>query len=352
MQLLQLEVAAQVLESREWQRYCGTSLTTSPLPHPQPLPGYGRDLLTPRLSPSLHLCCAQPPPAMRPPPPIPPTSASSNPSRNTDPTTTPPLRGLPAAACALAALFILLVLHNLDALALARQHWLPTMTALALPISSTASNVGATLASLCLLALHAARGSPERAQQRVHEALLCTAALVPALAGGAHLNEYVLKPAFARPRPNILLLSAVPSPSAPLLGMGPAAFYMLGDKAVRRNHLADVLEHPEIAATLHVPPALKAHWLHETGYSFPSGHSYAAALLVVFFLALGLARGERWRRVLPLALPLWAFAVACSRVLLVVHTVADVVVGLAMGASVGYLAALVTERLLVNTTAS
>lgn len=36
-------------------------------------------------------------------------------------------------------------------------------------------------------------------------------------------------------------------------------------------------------------PAVRRHWIQETGYSFPSGHSFAAVFFATFFLAMGVS---------------------------------------------------------------
>jgi len=171
-------------------------------------------------------------------------------------------------------------------------------------------------------------------RRRVFEAGAFALVLLLFLAGNAALNEYVVKPYFAVPRPNIEELA-----DSGALGTDfpdADAFYTIGNKAARRRPLGQIL------ASLESPllsDRVRAHWAHETGYSFPSGHSTAAMTLAAMMVATGLVWLDGWRRVLTVVvLPLWAVAVVYSRVLLDVHTAGDVIVGALAGIWWGLLA--------------
>jgi phosphatidylglycerophosphatase B len=173
-------------------------------------------------------------------------------------------------------------------------------------------------------------------KQRTREALVVALVLGAVLGGGAYLNEHLVKPAFKVPRPNILELAERP-PDAPALGMSAEAFYALPDKA-RSDHLEGVLTP---GAGLH--ERVRAHWIAETGYSFPSGHSFSAMTFATFFLAMGLsyfAKGRLWVFHL---LVLWAVAVCFSRPILRVHSPTDVCVGALQGIVAGILAFLLAR---------
>lgn len=72
--------------------------------------------------------------------------------------------------------------------------------------------------------------------------------------------------------------------------------------------------------------------VHAGGYSFPSGHtSAAAAAWIAVALVLGRNRSRRTRALLSAGAVLIAAAVATSRALLGVHWVTDVLAGLAVG---------------------
>ena len=79
-------------------------------------------------------------------------------------------------------------------------------------------------------------------------------------------------------------------------------------------------------------PPVAAHLVAATGFSFPSGHSAAAAATYAA-LALVVGRGRRWpvRALLGVAAAALTAAVAASRVLLGVHWLTDVAGGVALG---------------------
>lgn len=185
------------------------------------------------------------------------------------------------------------------------------------------------------LVVSGARLSPSRPRLVWAVAGMLTAAFV--VGGGALFNEVALKRTLAVPRPFVKRLAAEGH-----LGMSPEAFYALGDKEARREHLRKVLT-PEVTPDL--SERLRAHWVVETGYSFPSGHSYAATSCAALFLAWGLLLGvSGWRRVtLGLLLP-WSLAVCYSRPMLGVHSPTDVTVGCALGFLFGGLAACALAR--------
>lgn len=165
-------------------------------------------------------------------------------------------------------------------------------------------------------------------RRRAVESGALVLAMVVALAGNALLNEHVIKPSFAVARPNIIALT-----EARALGAGihdPAEFYARGDKEVRsellRARLAD-LDEPALS------PLVREHWISETGYSFPSGHSTAAMTFATLLVALGFAWGlGGWRLVVTrTVVPIWAVCVVYSRVLLEVHSAVDVTAGTLAG---------------------
>jgi membrane-associated phospholipid phosphatase len=149
------------------------------------------------------------------------------------------------------------------------------------------------------------------------------------LAGNAELNEAVIKPIFAIPRPN---LSALADQGA--LGIGVDEFYALGDKLTRRAYLGPRLEGLSEPA---LSPLVRDHWEIETGYSFPSGHATASMTFASMLCAAGLYWTDGWRRTVTMLLPVWAVAVVWSRPLLRVHSPVDVSVGAAVGIGLGVL---------------
>jgi phosphatidylglycerophosphatase B len=206
-------------------------------------------------------------------------------------------------------------------------------------IAESGGKIGITLMGIALTALLVSRpGIPSR--QRVVELLVIVLSVAVLQGGCAYLNEHVVKPAFAIPRPNIIALARSQADS-PALGMSVDAFYALPDKALRSEHLRQVLA-PE--SGLH--ERVRSHWIEESGYSFPSGHAIASMMFATYFLGMGLSLVSGRRLWVFYALAPWAVAVCFSRVLLGVHTPTDVCVGAAKGIVAGTLAFLLSRWIL------
>ena len=201
-------------------------------------------------------------------------------------------------------------------------HWLPTI-------------------SVALLLVVISRPGLEIGR-RLREGLSLLGCLLVFLAAMAWANEHLIKPAVAVPRPDIIALA-----ESGQLGMDPATFYGLGDKAARRVYLGPRLDALLADGELQLAPAVRDHWVEETGYSFPSGHALAAMTFAAFFVAVGLWWLSGWRLILTLATPAWALAVIHSRPILRVHSAFDVSVGAAEGLVVGLLA-FILARLLIE----
>lgn len=170
------------------------------------------------------------------------------------------------------------------------------------------------------------------------------AILITALVAGAIItivNEQGIKPLVASPRPNLVAVAE----SGVLGDQYPDAesIYAVGDKDDRRAVLGGLL--PQAAA----PPLsdlVRDHWVHETGYSFPSGHTIAATTLATAMLGVGLAWLKGWRRFVIVGLvPAWAVLIAFSRVLLEVHRPIDVVGGAVVGVGFGLIILLAFTRI-------
>ena len=159
---------------------------------------------------------------------------------------------------------------------------------------------------------------------------LIMALALPALAA---VNEHFVKPAFATPRPSHQHMSEA--------GIIPDldSFYRL-DTDGRREFLMSRSagnNAAETMASLKIHPAVLGHWIHETGYTFPSGHAFNAFIVAVLFLGGALAKPTRRRWWLAGLIGSWAIAVALSRVLLLVHRPLDVSAGgsVAVGTGAG-----------------
>jgi phosphatidylglycerophosphatase B len=206
-------------------------------------------------------------------------------------------------------------------------------------VAESGSPRGIPLIGIALTALLVSRPGITL-KQRAVEAFVIVLSVTILLGGGAYVNEHVIKPAFAVSRPNILELAQTP-PEAPILKISAEAFYALPSKSARSKYLKTVLT-PEFR--LH--ERVREHWIAETGFSFPSDHSFSAMMFAVFFLAMGLSHFSHKRLWVFYLLPVWAVAVCFSRPILRVHSPTDVCIGSLEGTLAGMLAFLLVRRIL------
>jgi membrane-associated phospholipid phosphatase len=179
-------------------------------------------------------------------------------------------------------------------------------------------------------------------RRRALEAGVIIGVMLVSLAGNALLNEHVIKESLGVPRPNISALAEAGA-LGPEYPDGDAFYATNPSKDARREALAPKLEQLDEPALAEL---VEAHWLHETGYSFPSGHATAAMTFASLMVALGLAWVGGWRLFVTRALvPIWALAVVYSRPLLEVHTPVDVSVGGLIGFGWGLASAWVVVRI-------
>jgi len=162
-------------------------------------------------------------------------------------------------------------------------------------------------------------------------ALVLLASLVGVLAAQAWINEQVIKPAIGAARPNIREL-------ADLGVIGSAdEFYRMATKKRRTEELGHLFNtEPAASRVPDLHPLVRAHWLAETGHSFPSGHTLATVTLATVFTVLGFRVGGRPNWLAWLFLP-WAVLVGWSRHLLRVHSTADICCGGLAGMILGLL---------------
>lgn len=204
----------------------------------------------------------------------------------------------------------------------------------------TASLWGAVVLAVAFVCLLVS-GSDGR-RRRGKEALIHVVVLALLLGGAAWANEHLLKPALGAYRPQIVRLAQLG-----VLGMTPERFYASMDRHERRAHLREILEDPDLHAVA-LSPAVRDHWIHETGFSLPSGHALTAMCLASYFLVMGLRSvRRRWMGIFAL-LPFWAVSVGWSRVLLEVHSAGDVVLGGVLGAVLGGVAIAISCRFLAR----
>ncbi len=230
-------------------------------------------------------------------------------------------------------------------LALPLSAYLPRLDLTAWPaliaygLSQSAGPVGLPIAVLLVIGLIVTRQGLEM-EQRSFEAVVMVGLFGLLLGGGALINEHLIKPGFAVPRPDIQELAR-----SRALGMSAAQFYRLPDKPTRSAYLREVLEAPTYTgAPLH--PWIRTHWIAETGFSFPSGHSFGSMMFASFFLAMGFSRLRGRRRTLTGLLIPWAVLVCYSRPALRVHSPADITVGGFQGALCGLVLFLAARAIL------
>ncbi|MGH7691299.1 MAG: phosphatase PAP2 family protein [Candidatus Dormibacteria bacterium] len=84
--------------------------------------------------------------------------------------------------------------------------------------------------------------------------------------------------------------------------------------------------------------------VHETSYSYPSGHATAAVAVIVSLAVLAVITWRLWGWVLAGMLVLVAVAVACSRLVLGVHWFSDVALGMLIGIPWGIVVALAVRN--------
>ncbi len=138
----------------------------------------------------------------------------------------------------------------------------------------------------------------------------------------------VIKQQVQEPRPYVVWLEHAHN-------IDDKAFYAL-PKAARSQLVKEELQdQPQI------PPWLRTHWQHETGFAFPSGHTVFAASWAL--LALGLLWPRRHFVSLTLIM-VWAEAVMSSRLVLGMHWPRDLIVGTVLGWLIITLACWLVQR--------
>lgn len=146
----------------------------------------------------------------------------------------------------------------------------------------------------------------------------------------AFFNENVIKETLKIARPShtfIMKKSEITS--------GLDSLYSLNDEG-RKEYLQHTIEsHRE--NFVNIDGTVLKHWIAESGYSFPSGHS-CNAFLLAYILAFSMYRSRnkiaRFFYVVPF---IWGVLVAVSRVAIGAHSALDVSIGAALGLLVAVL---------------
>lgn len=201
----------------------------------------------------------------------------------------------------------------------------------AVRLSDSAKTTGVTFITLAALLV---LGSRRRlsAKYRLKEAITVIGAIVLFAGGGAMLNEHKIKPMFEVPRPNIEWLAG--QPGAAEFDFNANTFYARRSSSDRARFMQRAIN----ASSDPISRVVRAHWLSETGYSFPSGHAFASFFVTTFLLFFSTSFVATRRQLLFYLLLPWAVLVSASRVMLHVHTPFDVVTGAAQGVILGIVA--------------
>lgn len=148
------------------------------------------------------------------------------------------------------------------------------------------------------------------------------------LYGGKLLNDGVVKPSVGVARPDIVALS-----DDGVLGMDVDAFYDLSESD-RSAHLDRIKSETGFGAIV-MRPEVRKHWVKETAFARPSGHSLASMTFATLYVSIVFASLSGWRRWPFRLLVPWAVCVCLSRAVLQVHWPADILLGGLAGIAVG-----------------
>jgi phosphatidylglycerophosphatase B len=195
-------------------------------------------------------------------------------------------------------------------------------TNIALLITESAGVVGT---SILLVAISVMVAVTKKGKIGMIKHGLKTVVLLLGLLGGiAFFNEHATKKIFALHRPCHTLLVAQTNQSIRL-----DSLYALPKKQKTVILQQIILTHE--AALNYVDRNVLLHWVAESGYSFPSGHSLNAFLLASILACFLYSNTHYFFKLFFYAPFVWAILVAASRVTLGVHTALDVSAGALMG---------------------
>lgn len=144
----------------------------------------------------------------------------------------------------------------------------------------------------------------------------------------AFLNEHVTKEALQIPRPAHLKLCNYCQPN-----LNPEVIYQ--EKEMERKKIVLNLIEKNKNQLTQIDPKVLHHWVEESGYSFPSGHSFNAFLIAIIISYSLYHSRKRWTRTLTFLPFLWAILVGLSRIALGAHSALDVSIGALGGIILG-----------------
>jgi len=237
--------------------------------------------------------------------------------------------------------YALLFLTFLDGLDPGADPWIAltgTFALIAWVFAESGQTLGITTMAAVLLVVLVTRDGPTRKRRLLETAVMIVISLL-LLYGGKLLNDHVVKPAIDVYRPNIVQLAELD-----LLGMDAESFYEMPEQ-VRSDHLDDI-KTADGFGDIEMRPEVRDHWVKETAFSRPSGHSLASFTFATLYLSVAMASLTRRRRWPFIALVPWAVGVCYSRAILRVHWPTDIVLGALAGVVVGGTGFLLAQFLL------
>ena len=146
----------------------------------------------------------------------------------------------------------------------------------------------------------------------------------------AYANEHGIKHVLKCPRPCHEYVTARSDGK-----LGITEFYDADESA--RGALLQGVYDQQADHFSHIDPRILHHWVEESGYSFPSGHSFNGFLLAfILSFCLRFSRSHTARKyyLVPIV---WGVLVGASRVAVGAHTAWDVSLGAAMGVGIAFL---------------
>ena len=182
--------------------------------------------------------------------------------------------------------------------------------------------------------------------RRIKE-FVCLFVVVFVVFQGWSRAEDTVKNLFQQPRPVIVELAAQPS-GAPSLQMAIEDFYKLRayNPNERRAQLEKILT-PDFK-TITLDDRIRTHWTGMTDYGFPSGHSVAAMMNAMFFLAMGLSYLPVQRRWLCQLVLAWSLLICYSRPILREHSPTQVLGGGIIGVCLALIAFLISRLIIAK----
>ncbi len=141
----------------------------------------------------------------------------------------------------------------------------------------------------------------------------------------AYLNEHITKPLVSAARPShIYIFSNSGWPQEVI------SFYEKSKTS--RSEILQLLLQKNDSNFQNIHPLVQAHWIEESGFSFPSGHSFNSWMIAVVlsYSILQFRVKHQYRKYFWIPF-VWAALVAISRVMLGAHTIVDIAAGSFMG---------------------